>query len=101
MQKSDITDEDYKLLYKHISHDYQDPLIWSHNHVEGKHDYITLLYIPAHAPYDMWQQEVKHGLKLYVKRVFIMDDATQFLPRYLRFVKGIVDASDLPLKCIA
>ncbi|MCL9684604.1 molecular chaperone HtpG [Legionella maioricensis] len=97
MQKSEISDEEYKLLYKHISHDYLDPLTWSHNHVEGKHEYITLLYIPSHAPYDMWQQEVKHGLKLYVKRVFIMDDATQFLPRYLRFVKGIVDASDLPL----
>ncbi|HRD68715.1 MAG TPA: molecular chaperone HtpG [Legionella sp.] len=97
MQKSDISDEEYKQLYKHISHDYMDPLCWSHNHVEGKHEYITLLYIPSHAPFDMWQQEVKHGLKLYVKRVFIMDDATQFLPRYLRFVKGIVDASDLPL----
>ncbi|QMT60503.1 molecular chaperone HtpG [Legionella sp. PC997] len=97
MQKADITDEEYKLLYKHISHDYQDPLTWSHNHVEGKNDYISLLYIPAHAPFDLWQQETKHGLKLYVKRVFIMDDATQFLPRYLRFVKGIVDASDLPL----
>ena len=97
MQKSDVTDEEYKVLYKHISHDYMDPLTWSHNHVEGKHEYITLLFIPSHAPYDMWQQEVKHGLKLYVKRVFIMDDATQFLPRYLRFVKGIVDASDLPL----
>ncbi|HHF7366497.1 TPA: molecular chaperone HtpG [Legionella bozemanae] len=97
MQKSDISDEEYKQLYKHISHDFQDPLIWSHNHVEGKHDYISLLYIPAHAPFDLWQHEVKHGLKLYVKRVFIMDDATQFLPRYLRFVKGIVDASDLPL----
>ncbi|MBL7480987.1 molecular chaperone HtpG [Legionella bononiensis] len=97
LQKSDISDEEYKVLYKHISHDYMDPLAWSHNHVEGKHEYITLLYIPGHAPYDLWQQEVKHGLKLYVKRVFIMDDATQFLPRYLRFVKGIVDASDLPL----
>lgn len=97
MQKSEITDEEYKLLYKHISHDFQEPLIWSHNHVEGKNDYISLLYIPAHAPYDLWQHESKHGLKLYVKRVFIMDDATQFLPRYLRFVKGIVDASDLPL----
>lgn len=97
MQKSDITDEDYKTLYKHISHDFQDPLMWSHNHVEGKHDYISLLYIPAHASFDLWQQETKHGLKLYVKRVFIMDDAAQFLPRYLRFVKGIVDASDLPL----
>lgn len=97
MQKAEISDEEYKLLYKHISHDYMDPLTWSHNQVEGKHEYTTLLYIPSHAPYDMWQQEVKHGLKLYVKRVFIMDDATQFLPRYLRFVKGIVDASDLPL----
>lgn len=97
MQKSEITDEEYKALYKHISHDYQDPLMWSHNHVEGKQDYISLLYIPSHAPFDLWQQEVKHGLKLYVKRVFIMDDATQFLPRYLRFIKGIVDASDLPL----
>ncbi|RUR10268.1 molecular chaperone HtpG [Legionella sp. km772] len=97
LQKSEISDEEYKQLYKHISHDYMDPLTWSHNHVEGKQEYITLLYIPSHAPYDMWQQESKHGLKLYVKRVFIMDDATQFLPRYLRFVKGIVDASDLPL----
>ncbi len=97
MQKSEISDDDYKALYKHITYDYQDPLIWSHNHVEGKHDYISLLYIPSHAPYDLWQQEAKHGLKLYVKRVFIMDDASQFLPRYLRFVKGIVDASDLPL----
>lgn len=97
MQKSDITDEEYKDLYKHISHDYQEPLMWSHNHVEGKHNYISLLYIPSHAPYDLWQQEVKHGLKLYVKRVFIMDDAAQFLPRYLRFIKGVVDASDLPL----
>lgn len=97
MSKSEISDEDYKLLYKHISHDFQDPLTWAHNHVEGKQDYISLLYIPAHAPFDLWQQDVQHGLKLYVKRVYIMDDATQFLPRYLRFVKGIVDASDLPL----
>ncbi len=97
LQKSEITDEEYQELYKHISHDFQNPLIWSHNHVEGKQDYISLLYIPSHAPYDLWQHEVKHGLKLYVKRVFIMDDASQFLPRYLRFVKGIVDASDLPL----
>ncbi len=97
LQKSEISDDEYKQLYKHISHDYMDPLTWSHNHVEGKHEYITLLYLPSHAPYDMWQQESKHGLKLYVKRVFIMDDATQFLPRYLRFVKGVVDASDLPL----
>jgi len=97
LSKSEISDEEYNTLYKHISHDFQNALTWSHNHVEGKHDYISLLYIPAHAPFDLWQQEAKHGLKLYVKRVFIMDDATQFLPRYLRFVKGIVDASDLPL----
>jgi molecular chaperone HtpG len=97
LQKSEITDEDYKELYQHISHDYQEPMVWSHNHVEGKQHYITLLYIPTHAPFDLWQQEAKHGLKLYVKRVFIMDDAAQFLPRYLRFVRGIVDASDLPL----
>ncbi|CEK10846.1 molecular chaperone HtpG [Legionella hackeliae] len=97
LQKSEISDEDYKTLYKHISHDFQDPLTWSHNHVEGKQDYISLLYIPTQAPFDLWQQEMKHGLKLYVKRVFIMDDAAQFLPRYLRFVRGIIDASDLPL----
>lgn len=97
LQKSEISDEEYNDLYKHVSHDHQDPLCWSHNHVEGKNDYISLLYIPSHAPFDLWQQEVKHGLKLYVKRVFIMDDAAQFLPRYLRFVKGIIDTSDLPL----
>ncbi len=97
LQKAEISDEDYKALYKHISHDYEDPLIWSHNHVEGKQHYISLLYIPAHAPFDMWNQDSKHGLNLYVRRVFIMDDASQFLPRYLRFVRGIIDASDLPL----
>lgn len=97
LQKSEISEDEYKALYKHLSHDYQDPLVWSHNHVEGKQDYISLLYIPSHAPFDLWQQETKHGLKLYVKRVFIMDEVDQFLPRYLRFVKGIVDASDLPL----
>ena len=97
LPKADISDNDYKAMYKHLSHDQQDPLAWSHNHVEGKHDYISLLYIPSHAPYDLWQHESKHGLKLYVKRVFIMDDASQFLPRYLRFIKGVVDASDLPL----
>lgn len=97
LQKSEITDEQYKELYKHISHDFEEPLAWSHNHVEGKQDYISLLYIPRHAPFDLWHPESKHGLKLYVKRVFIMDDASQFLPRYLRFVKGIIDASDLPL----
>ena len=97
LQKSDISDTEYQELYKHISHDHQEALSWSHNHVEGKNDYISLLYIPSHAPFDLWQQETKHGLKLYVKRVFIMDDAVQFLPRYLRFVKGIIDTNDLPL----
>ncbi len=96
-QKSEISDDDYKALYKHISHDYEDPMAWVHNHVEGKQDYISLLYVPGHAPFDMWQQEHKHGLKLYVKRVFILDEAVQFLPRYLRFIKGVIDASDLPL----
>lgn len=97
MQKSDIKDEEYHELYKHISHDFEAPLSWAHNHVEGKSEYISLLYIPARAPFDLWQQDSKTGLKLYVKRVFIMDDAEQFLPRYLRFVKGIIDSSDLAL----
>lgn len=97
LPKSDISDEEYQTFYKHISHDYQEALAWSHNQVEGKHDYTSLLYVPAKAPFDLWQAESKHGLKLYVKRIFILDDASQFLPRYLRFVKGIVDASDLPL----
>lgn len=97
MQKSDIKDEEYHDLYKHISHDFEAPISWAHNHVEGKNEYISLLYIPARAPFDLWQQDSKTGLKLYVKRVFIMDDADQFLPKYLRFVKGIIDSSDLPL----
>lgn len=97
LQKSSIKDDEYKALYKHISHDFQDPLVWTHNHVEGKQHYISLLFIPSQRPFDMWSQESKHGVKLFVKRVFIMDDAAQFLPRYLRFVKGIVDSSDLPL----
>ena len=97
LNKSEISDEEYQSFYQSLTHDFQEPLSWSHNHVEGKQQYISLLYIPATAPFDLWQQEAKHGLKLYVKRVFIMDDATQFLPRYLRFVKGIIDASDLPL----
>lgn len=95
--KSDIPDEEYQAFYKHISHDHQDALTWSHNRVEGKNEYTTLLFIPSHAPFDLWQQEQKHGLKLYVKRVFILDEATQFLPRYLRFVRGIIDTADLPL----
>ena len=97
LAKSEITDEEYKTFYKHIAHDYQDPLLWSHNQVEGKQEYTSLLYIPSHAPFDLWQPEAKHGLKLYVKRVFILDEASQFLPRYLRFIKGIIDANDLPL----
>jgi molecular chaperone HtpG len=97
LQKNEVKDDEYKELYKHISHDFQEPLNWSHNHVEGKQEYISLLYIPSQAPFDMWNQEVKHGLKLYVKRVFIMDDAEQLLPRYLRFIKGVVDSNDLPL----
>ena len=97
LQKNEIKDDEYKELYKHISHDFEEPMCWSHNHVEGKQEYISLLYIPSRAPFDLWQHESKHGLKLYVKRVFIMDDAEQFMPKYLRFVKGIVDSSDLPL----
>ncbi len=93
----DIKDEEYKEFYKHISHDYEEPMTWSHNHVEGAQEYTSLLYIPKHAPFDMFNREQKHGLKLYVQRVFIMDDAEQFMPNYLRFVKGILDSSDLPL----
>lgn len=97
LQKSEIKEEEYKELYKHISHDFEDPLLWAHNHVEGKQDYISLLFIPSKAPFDLWQPESKHGLKLYIKRVFVMDDADQVLPKYLRFVKGIIDSNDLPL----
>lgn len=95
--KSDITDEEYKEFYKHIAHDFTDPLSWSHNRVEGKQEYTSLLYIPAQAPWDMWNRDHKHGLKLYVQRVFIMDDAEQFMPNYLRFVRGLIDSNDLPL----
>jgi molecular chaperone HtpG len=92
-----IKEEEYKELYKHISHDFEDPLLWAHNKVEGKLEYISLLYVPAQAPFDLWNREQRRGLKLYIKRVFIMDDAEQFLPMYLRFIKGVVDSSDLPL----
>lgn len=95
--KSDISDEEYNEFYKHISHDFADPLLWSHNRVEGKNDYTSLLYIPSKAPWDLFNREHKHGLKLYVQRVFIMDDAAQFMPSYLRFVKGLIDSNDLPL----
>lgn len=97
LPKKDIKDDDYKTLYRHVSHDFEDPLVWSHHRVEGKLEYITLLFIPSHAPYDFWTREKRKGLKLYVQRVFIMDDAEQLLPNYLRFVQGIVDAKDLPL----
>lgn len=95
--RNDIKDEEYKEFYKHISHDYEDPLSWSHNHVEGKLDYTSLLYIPKNPPFDLHNREVSRGLKLYIQRTFIMDDAAQFLPLYLRFVKGVLDSNDLPL----
>ena len=95
--KSDISDEDYKEFYKHVSHDWNEPLTWMHNTVEGKLNYTSLLYIPAQAPFDMWNREASRGVKLYVQRVFIMDDAEQFLPAYLRFVKGVLDSNDLSL----
>jgi len=95
--RSDVSSDEYKEFYKYLSHDFADPLAWSHNRVEGKKEYTSLLYIPAAAPFDLWNREAPRGLKLYVQRVFIMDEAEQFLPLYLRFVKGIVDSSDLPL----
>ena len=95
--KSDITEEQYTEFYKHVSHDFQEPLSWTHNRVEGRSEYTQLLYIPAHAPFDMWDREKRGGIKLYVKRVFIMDDAEQLMPVYLRFVKGVIDSNDLPL----
>ncbi|KAA8726168.1 molecular chaperone HtpG [Ewingella americana] len=95
--KAEVTDEEYTEFYKHISHDFSDPLSWSHNRVEGKQEYTSLLYIPSQAPWDMWNRDHKHGLKLYVQRVFIMDEAEQFMPNYLRFVRGLIDSNDLPL----
>ena len=95
--RSDINDDDYKAFYKHISHDYSDPLTWSHNRVEGKLEYTSLLYIPSKAPFDLWQRDMVRGLKLYVQRTFIMDEVEQFLPLYLRFVRGVIDSNDLPL----
>lgn len=95
--RSEISDDEYNEFYKHLSHDFADPLSWSHNRVEGKQEYTSLLYIPSKAPWDMWNRDHKHGLKLYVQRVFIMDDAEQFMPNYLRFVKGLIDSNDLPL----
>ena len=95
--RSEVTDEEYQAFYKHISHDFEDALSWSHNAVEGKLEYTSLLYLPQRAPFDLWQREGARGLKLYVQRTFIMDEAEQFLPMYLRFVKGVLDSSDLPL----
>ena len=97
LPKSNITEEQYTELYKHISHDFEGPLVWAHNKVEGKLEYISLLYIPSRAPFDLMNRDRKQGIKLYVQRVFIMDDAEQLMPSYLRFVKGIIDSSDLPL----
>ncbi len=95
--KSEINDEEYKEFYKHISHDFAEPLCWAHNKVEGKQEYTSLLYIPKNAPFDLWNREKSRGVKLYVQRVFIMDDAEQFLPVYLRFIRGVLDSNDLPL----
>lgn len=95
--KSDVSDEEYKEFYSHISHDFAEPSVWSHNKVEGKNDYTSLLYVPSKAPWDMMNRDHKRGLKLYVQRVFIMDDAEQFMPSYLRFIRGLIDSNDLPL----
>ncbi len=95
--RTDIKEEEYKEFYKHVTHDFSEPLAWSHGKVEGKKEYTSLLYLPARAPFDLWHREASRGVKLYVRRVFIMDDAEQFLPLYLRFIKGIVDSADLPL----
>ena len=95
--RSDVSDDEYKAFYKHVSHDVDEPMTWSHNRVEGKLEYTSLLYVPSKAPFDLWNREASRGLKLYVQRTFIMDDAEQFLPLYLRFVKGVLDSNDLPL----
>jgi len=95
--RTDITDDQYKEFYKHVGHDFDDPLAWSHARVEGRQEYTHLLYLPARAPFDLWDRDARHGIKLYVRRVFIMDDAEQLLPAYLRFVRGVVDSNDLPL----
>src|SRR5690348_5447210 len=95
--KSEISDEQYTQFYHHLSHDQQDPLSWTHNRVEGRSEYTQLLYVPSHAPFDLWNRDHRGGLKLYVKRVFIMDDAEQLMPAYLRFIKGVIDSNDLPL----
>jgi len=95
--KNDISDDEYKAFYKHVGHDYEDPVAWTHARVEGRQDYTVLMYVPAHAPFDLWDREAKTGVKLYVKRVFIMEDARKLMPAYLRFMRGVIDAADLPL----
>ncbi|MFZ9649079.1 MAG: molecular chaperone HtpG [Fluviibacter sp.] len=95
--KSEVTEEEYKAFYQHVAHDYQEPLTWVHAKVEGRQEYTQLLYIPSQAPFDLWDRNARHGIKLYVKRVFIMDDAEQLMPTYMRFVRGVVDVADLPL----
>ena len=95
--RSEISDEEYREFYKHVAHDFEDPLTWTHNHVEGRQSYTSLLYIPRRAPFDLYERERRRGIKLYVRRVFIMDDAEQLMPQYLRFVRGVVDSDDLPL----
>ncbi len=95
--KSEISDEQYQEFYKHVGHDFEPPLAWVHARVEGRQEYTQLLYLPAHAPFDLWDRNTRHGVKLYVRRVFIMDDAEQLMPAYLRFVRGVVDSNDLPL----
>ncbi len=95
--KNEISDEEYSEFYKHVGHDWEEPLAWSHNRVEGKLEYTSLLYVPKRAPFDLWDRDRSHGIKLYVKRVFIMDDAEHLMPNYLRFVRGVIDSSDLPL----
>ncbi|MFP4079436.1 MAG: molecular chaperone HtpG [Ectothiorhodospira sp.] len=95
--RGEISDEEYQAFYKHVAHDFEDPLTWTHNRVEGRHEYTSLLYIPQRAPFDLWDRDRRHGIKLYVQRVFIMDDAEQLMPAYLRFVRGVVDSNDLPL----
>ncbi|MFM8758951.1 MAG: molecular chaperone HtpG, partial [Methylophilaceae bacterium] len=95
--KSDITEEEYQAFYQHVSHDFEPPLSWTHNRVEGNQEYISLLYIPAKAPFDIYERERSHGIKLYVKRIFIMEDTEKLMPQYLRFVRGVIDSADLPL----
>src|SRR5205823_4053628 len=94
--KNEITDEEYNEFYKHVAHDFTEPLARVHSHMEGKYEYNLLLYIPSRAPFDLWNRDNRHGVKLYVNRVFIMDDAEQLMPGYLRFVRGVIDSNDLP-----